>query len=249
MNTKPGTEFRDILSATEAELLQRFYRIRQDESLSKEDRLNAVARKFRLRPAQLACAVGFNPNARNLTEILPIMGFDSLEELINMRNDVFTTDIYKRLTFDNVNEIYAGIMSDPDMLHTMQYLLKSRLKNIESKIEETVNTIIIEKYKAEMRAIYFDRIATIDFVEERLNNTNSGFRALLNEVAIIIESKLIPTGNIFFRDSILPEEKRKLLNNGLIPIELVESRLEDENISEDEKRVLLEHLKLNRKQQ
>ena len=130
----------------------------------------------------------------------------------------------------------------------MQYLLKSRLKNIEGKIEATVNSIIIEKYKAEMRAIYFDRIATIEFVEERLDNKDSGFRALLNEVAIIIEAKIIPTGDIFFRDSILPEEKRKILLKGLIPIDLVESRLEDESISNDEKRVLLEHLKLNRKQ-
>ena len=176
------------------------------------------------------------------------MGFDSFDELAQHRNDVFATDIYKRLTFDNVIEIYSSIKTNTELLHIMQYLLKSRLKNIEGKIEATVNSIIIEKYKAEMRAIYFDRIATIEFVEERLDNKDSGFRALLNEVAIIIEAKIIPTGDIFFRDSILPEEKRKILLKGLIPIDLVESRLEDESISNDEKRVLLEHLKLNRKQ-
>lgn len=241
-------DFNEILSASEEELVQNFYKFRDDESLPREDKLNAVGKKFLLRGAQLVCAIGFNPNARDLTEILPIMGFDSFDELAQHRNDVFATDIYKRLTFDNVIEIYSSIKTNTELLHIMQYLLKSRLKNIEGKIEATVNSIIIEKYKAEMRAIYFDRIATIEFVEERLDNKDSGFRALLNEVAIIIEAKIIPTGDIFFRDSILPEEKRKLLIKGLIPIDLVESRLEDESISNDEKRILVEHLKLNRKQ-
>jgi len=241
-------DFNEILSASEEELVQNFYKFRDEESLPREEKLNTVGKKFLLRGAQLVCAIGFNPNARDLTEILPIMGFDSFDELAQHRNDVFATDIYKRLTFDNVIEIYSSIKTNTELLHIMQYLLKSRLKNIEGKIEATVNSIIIEKYKAEMRAIYFDRIATIEFVEERLDNKDSGFRALLNEVAIIIEAKIIPTGDIFFRDSILPEEKRKLLIKGLIPIDLVESRLEDESISNDEKRILVEHLKLNRKQ-
>lgn len=241
----PG--FNDILSASEEELVQLFYKFRDDQSLAKEEKLAAVGKKFLLRGAQLACAVGFNPNTPQLTEILPIMGFDSFDELAQQRNDVFTTDIYKQLTFDNVIEIYSSIITNSELLQIMQYLLKKRLHNIERKIEATVNSIIIEKYKAEMRAIYFDRIATIEFVEERLDNKDSGFRALLNEVAIIIESKLIPTGDIFFRDSILPEEKRKLLNKGLIPIDLVESRLQDESITNEEKRILQDHLKLNRK--
>lgn len=241
----PG--FNDILSASEEELVQLFYKFRDDQSLAKEEKLAAVGKKFLLRGAQLACAVGFNPNAPQLTEILPIMGFDSFDELAQQRNDVFTTDIYRQLTFDNVIEIYSSIITNSELLQIMQYLLKKRLHNIERKIEATVNSIIIEKYKAEMRAIYFDRIATIEFVEERLDNKDSGFRALLNEVAIIIESKLIPTGDIFFRDSILPEEKRKLLNKGLIPIDLVESRLQDESITNEEKRILQDHLKLNRK--
>ncbi len=238
--------FNALLSATEEELVQSFYKFRDDDTVNKEDKLNAVGRKFLLRGAQLVCAVGFNPNAPNLTEILPIMGFDSFDELARQRNDVFTRDIYRRLTFDNVIAIYTVVKDHSELLQVMQYLLKKRLHNVEGKIEETVNSMIIEKYKAEMRAIYFDRIVTIDFVEERLDAKDSGFRALLNEVAIIIESKLIPTGDIFFRENILPEEKRKLLNKGLIPIDLIESRLEDKTISMEEKRILLQYLKLNR---
>ncbi|MFT5132963.1 MAG: hypothetical protein ACI9SC_001432 [Gammaproteobacteria bacterium] len=239
--------FKEILSATEEELVQRFYKLRDDQTLAKEDKLNAVAKRFQLRGVQLVCAVGFNPNAPQLTEILPIMGFDSFDELARQRNDIFSSDIYKHLTFDNVIEIYSAIKTNAELLQIMQYLLRSRLKNIEGKIEATVNSMIIEKYKGEMRAIYFDRIASLDFVEQRLDDKDSGFRALLNEVAIIIESKLIPTGDIFFRDSIFPEEKRKLLIKGLIPIDLVELRLKDESISNEERKILVEHLKLHRK--
>jgi len=241
------SEFTEILHSSEEELVQKFYKFRADLSTPGIERLNAVSKVFLLRGAQLLCAIGFNPNTPNLTEILPILGFDSFEELAKQRNDVFASDIYKRLTFDDIIEIYSSIKSNPELLHIMQYLLKARLQKIEGKIEATVNSMIIEKYKAEMRAIYFDRIATIEFVEERLDNKDSGFRALLNEVTIIIESKLIPTGDIFFRDSILPEEKRKLLMKGLIPMDLVESRLEDKSISGEERKVLLEHVKLHRK--
>jgi hypothetical protein len=129
----------------------------------------------------------------------------------------------------------------------MQYLLRNRLENIESRIEATVNSLIIEKYKAEMQAVYADKIADIDFAEERLNNVESGFRALLNEVCLITGSRLIPAGDIFFRETILPEEKRKLLSKNLIPVELVESRLQDKDISQQEKKMLNDFLILNHK--
>jgi hypothetical protein len=70
---------------------------------------------------------------------------------------------------------------------------------------------------------------------------------LLNEACIITESRLIPAGDIFFRETILPEEKRKLLSKNLIPVELVESRLQDTNITQQEKQMLNDYLTLNRK--
>jgi hypothetical protein len=143
--------------------------------------------------------------------------------------------------------LYSIVRDDNEMLQVMQYLLKNRLENIESRIEATVNSLIIEKYKTEMRAVYADKIANIDFAEERLNNVESGFRALLNEACIITESRLIPAGDIFFRETILPEEKRKLLSKKLIPVELVESRLQDKDISQQERQMLKDFLTLNYK--
>ena len=237
--------FKEILHGTEEELLQRFYKVR-DTAEAGGSRLDAVAQKLGLRSEQLVCAIGFNPGARFLTELFPIMGFATFEELSQARNDIFMSDIYKRLTLDDVLAIYTAIKDEPALLDVMHYLLKERLKRIEQRIEETVNSLIIDKYKAEIRAIYNGGVVNIDFAEERLDMLDSGFRALLNEVAIIIESKLIPAGEIFFRSTILPEEKRKLLSKGLIPEDLIQQRLDDENTSAEEKKILAEYLKSNR---
>jgi len=241
-------KFEIIITAQEEELLQIFHEFRHQKA-GKDKKLEAIAKKLKLTTSQILCAVGFNPNARKTPEIYPIFGFESLEQLCLKRNDVFTNDIYKRLTLENVLCIYNTVKDDQEILEVMQYLLKKRLEKIENQIEATVNSMIIEKYKAEMRSIYNDGVAFIEFAEERLNSKDCGFRALLNEVSIIIESKLIPAGDIFFRDTILPEEKRKIISKGLMPRELIQSRLEDKATSPEEKKILYDYLKLNREQE
>jgi hypothetical protein len=237
--------FNDIISAQEEELLQQFYKFR-DNPATCSNRLHAIAKTYRLRPQQLICAIGFNPHVKFVTELFPIIGYATYNELSQERNEVFIADIYKRVSLENILKIYEIVVTDRDMLDTMQYLLKNRLDKVEQRIEETVNSLIIEKYRAEMRAIYNGGVATIDFAEERLDRQDSGFRALLNEVSIIVESRLIPAGEIFFRDSILPQEKMKLLKMGIIPKELVESRLAEATTSNEEKNVLYEYLKSQR---
>jgi hypothetical protein len=239
------SQFKIIIQAPEEELLQTFHEFRKLKS-DRADRLDEIAMALKTRKAQIICAVGFNSSATGLPEVYPILGFDSFDDLVKERNDIFTTDIYKYLTLDNILTIYDIIRDNPEILQVMQYLLKKRLEKIESRIEATVNSMIIEKYKAEMRAIYNDGIANIEFAEERLNMKDSGFRALLNEVCIIIESKIIPAGDIFFRDTILPQEKHKILSRGLMPRALIQARLEDENTSLEEKKILYDYLKQNR---
>ena len=63
---------------------------------------------------------------------------------------------------------------------------------------------------------------------------------------MIAESKLIPVGDIFYRDGILPEEKRRLVMRGLVPQNLVEDRLLDQSISPQERKVLEEQLRAMR---
>ncbi len=234
--------FNEILFENEEELLQRFYNYRSNTPTPLVD----IAASFRLRKEQLVCAYGFNPVAKYLIEVLPILGYATFNELVQERNQIFTEDIYKRLSLENVLKIYEKIKNNRATLDVMQYLLRARLEKIESEIESTVNSMIIERYKTEMRMIYTSGIANIDFTEERLERQNSGFRALLNEVTMIVESKIIPVGEIFFRDSILPQEKQKLLNKGLIPKELIQSRINDVNINANERKILNDYLRLTR---
>jgi len=240
--------FNNILTGAEEDLVKIFYNFRtKDDSEDKKDNLILAAKKFKLNPEQLVFALGFNQKTRELEEIFTSLGYMNLEELTKERNELYINDVYQKISLENILVLYSTIRNDNEMLQVMQYLLKNRLENIESRIEATVNSLIIEKYKVEMKAVYADKIADIDFADERLNNTESGFRALLNEACIITESRLIPAGDIFFRETILPEEKRKLLSKNLIPVELVESRLQDTNITQQEKQMLNDYLTLNRK--
>jgi len=242
------TTFSDILTGEEEDLVKIFYSFQAKENPDdNKNNLAAVAKKLKLRPEQLIISFGFNKNSKGLDEIYSVLGYESQEKLTNDRNELYINDVYQNISLENILTLYSTIRDDNEMLQVMQYLLKNRLENIESRIEATVNSLIIEKYKAEMKAVYADKIADIDFAEERLNNAESGFRALLNEACIITESRLIPVGDIFFRETILPEEKRKLLSKNLIPVELVESRLEEQNISQQERQMLNDFLVLNRK--
>ena len=239
--------FSDILIAPGEELIRKFY-VYQDELGPEldENRTDIIAMKLGLRRQEMILAVGFNPHINECLEILPILGFKNMDDLAHERNEIFISDIYRKITLDEVLQIYSNVKEFPKMLQVMQYLAEHRLKNIETKIEETVNSSLIEKYKVEMKTIYMDGIAGIDFAENRLGTIDSGFRALLNEVTIITESRVIPAGDIFFRDTILPEEKRKLLNRGLIPLELVQARLDDPAVSTRERKILEDYIRMNK---
>ncbi len=240
--------FNDILTGEEEDLVKIFYIFKKKDDLDDNNtNLASTAKKLKLQPEQLTVALGFNRKARGLDDIASVLGYDSFESLTKERNKIYINDIYEKISLENILMLYSIVRDDNEMLQVMQYLLKNRLENIESRIEATVNSLIIEKYKTEIRAIYADKIADIDFAEERLNNVESGFRALLNEACIITESRLIPAGDIFFRKTILPEEKRKLLSKNLIPVELVESRLQDKDISQQERQMLKDFLTLNHK--
>ena len=239
--------FEEILTARSEDLLKSLYKSasnHDDRAATGTARARQIARNLGLTFGQLVCALGFNARIQELSDILAVLGFASYEELAHERNVVFTTDIYHHLGIKDVLAIYLHAPESLPLLEVLQHLLTRRLQCIEDRIEETVNAITIERYKKEMRAIYSDGVAQIDFAEQRLNNTHSGFRALLNEVALIVESRLIPVGDIFFREAVLPEEKRRLIIRNLIPRELVVARLADDRISAQERTVLEDHLKL-----
>lgn len=234
--------FDQILNAKGEKLLQLLY-----QSQSSIGGKNLTPRHFaqhlKMTHAQFSCALGFNDEIESLPDVIAISGYHDYEKLAEIRNEYFTSDIYNRLGIKDVLAVYTHVAENLRNQQLMQYLMRRRLAHIESRIEETVNSIVIERYKKEMRAIYNDGVALIDFAEARLADTHSGFRALLNEVAMIAESRLIPVGDIFFREGVLPEEKRRLIMRGLVPRNLVEDRLLDQSISPQERKVLEEQIK------
>ncbi len=241
------SRFEEILTAHSEVLLKALYRSassHDDRAPGGTARTRQVAENLGLSYPQLVCAVGFNPHIENLSDVIAIMGFSSYDALARERNLAFVNDIYQQLSIRDILALYLHVAGSAPMLEIIQHLLQKRLEKIEERIEQTVSSLFIERYKKEMRAIYSDGVAQIDFAETRLEKTHSGFRALLNKVALIVESRLIPVGDIFFRASILPEEKRRLIIRGLIPREIVEARLADAKISEQERYVLEDQLKL-----
>jgi hypothetical protein len=235
--------FETLLTAPAEELLKALYRAASSRDQEQQGRRSRfIARTLGLTHSQLLCCVGFNPHIRELPDVTTLLGFKDYDALAKTRNEYFVNDIYDRLGIKDVLAIYLHVPRDPRHLQVMQYLIATRLQNIEERIEATVNSLVIERYKKEMRAVYSDGVAQFEFVDERLRNTHSGFRALLNEVVLIVESRLIPIGDIFFRNNILPEEKRRLIIKGFVPRHLVESRLEDPTLSTQERKVLVEQL-------
>lgn len=238
--------FEQILAAPAEELLKLVFKAAAARDREAQgSRSREVARRLGLTHAQLLCAVGFNPNIRELPDVATILGFPGYDALARARDEYFTNDVYSRLGIKDVLAIYAQVARDAQHQQVMQYLMSTRLKRIEDKIESTVDSLVIERYKKEMRGIYSDGVALPEFVEGRLADTHSGFRALLNEVLLIVEHRLVPVGDLFFRDEVLPEEKRRLIARGLVPRELIVARLEEPAISPQERRMLEEQLRLS----
>lgn len=146
--------FKKIPNSSEEKLLQLLYKFNISEE-NDEDKAEAIATQLNLREAQLVCAIGFNESVRKLSEITPILGFENYDSLVNSQNEFFTPDIYKLLTLDNILSIYSVVKNSIHNKQIMEYLLSSRLETIEKRIEETVNSLIINKYKEEMRVILF----------------------------------------------------------------------------------------------
>ena len=206
-----------------------------------------IAATFSIDPTQLICALGFNANLTQLVPIITNLGYEKFDDLVQDRNRIYVSDLYKKIPLENIFALYHQVKNEREILEIMQYLLRKRINNIEEFIDKTVNSTLITNYKKEMDAIYVDGIASLDFAEERLNSVENGFRALINEVCIIAKSHFIPIGDIFFRDTILLEERRNLLNKHLVPAKIVQERLQDKTISLDERRILSDFLALPNK--
>lgn len=115
-------EFRDILVASEEKLVALFHRVKplhHDNFIAKIDH---TAAQLGISHAQLVCALGFNGNIRDLTDILSVIGFSSYKLLSYRRNEIFSTDTYDNLDIDNILDIYTDRLEDTELLVTLREL-------------------------------------------------------------------------------------------------------------------------------
>ena len=235
--------FKELLTSPPEKVVDTFYSSGVDMATTTEEE---AATHFKLNPSQLICAIGFNKQIKGLMDIIFTLGYDSLEDFLNKRNRIFISDIYRRVTLKQVLSIYDQILNDTEQAGSfLTTLLSKRIGMLEHKIDKSVKPVLIENFRTEMKTIYKTGSVPMEFIEQRLENPDSGFRALLDEVNLIVDSRALSAMEIFIRDTILPEEKRRLITKGLIPKELIRKRLEFPNLSDAEKEMLEKYMHEN----
>lgn len=235
-------EFRDILSATQEKLIALFSCVsplNDDNFIAKIDH---AAAQLGVNHSQLVCALGFNGHMRELGEILSAVGFSSHKLLSYRRNELFSTDTYERLDIDNVLDIYATRTADAELLATLRALMPDRLSCAEQKISRSRDPSTVMSYKMEVHAVYAGGIATAEFADIRTSQGIGNFRLMTDEIQMIVQEQLIPPSNLFFLDSLLPDEKKFLIDSGGVNDLMIRNRMQNTSISEDERDMLEDYI-------
>ncbi|MGR9089701.1 MAG: hypothetical protein ACU85U_03865 [Gammaproteobacteria bacterium] len=68
------------------------------------------------------------------------------------------------------------------------------------------------------------------------------FRLLTDEIRMIVAEALIPPSNLFFLETLWPEEKRALLDSGAIAEPMIRNRIQNTEITAEERELLEEYL-------
>ena len=232
--------FTELLTASDAELVKIFYKVKSDPTVDFIKNINSVATQLELNHSQLVCAIGFNKNIRDLTDIMTVLGFKSYKVMIYRRNELFTTDTYQQLGIDNILDIYSARLEDEEILETLRDMLQPRLQHIEADIEKTDDPGTTISYRMEIHSIYQSGIADKSFAEERIQKDIGKFRHMASELSEMISADIFPPSNFFFMETISPDEKRELIQQEHVSSDMVKNRLQNAKISADEREMLEE---------
>ncbi len=232
--------FTELLTASDAELVKIFYKVKSDPTVDFIKNINSVATQLELNHSQLVCAIGFNKNIRDLTDIMTVLGFKSYKVMIYRRNELFTTDTYQQLGIDNILDIYSARLEDEEILETLREMLQPRLQHIEADIEKTDDPGTTISYRMEIHSIYQSGIADKSFAEERIQKDIGKFRHMASELSEMISADIFPPSNFFFMETISPDEKRELIQQEHVSSDMVKNRLQNSKISADEREMLEE---------
>lgn len=233
-----GLTFTSLLTASDPDLVRIFYRVKPDSGDDFILRINKIAAQLGLNHSQLVCALGFNRHIRGLTEIQSILGFSSYHSLMYRTHELFTTDAYKQLPIDNILDIYSEHLQDREILTALQQLLQPRLEYIQAAIAATEEPALTIAYRMEIYTIYTSGLADASFAESRLLQSIGHYRVLANEVGVVAQIGLLPPSNMFFMDTLVPEEKQHLIEHQSIKQAMIENRLKNPKISAAERDLL-----------
>ncbi|MEX2525691.1 MAG: hypothetical protein WD750_12095 [Gammaproteobacteria bacterium] len=233
--------FTELLTASDADLVKIFYKIKTDP---KEDfivRINKAAKQLGLNHTQLVCALGFNKHIRDLSDIYSTLGFRSYKLLAYRCHELFRTDTYNQLAIDNILDIYSERLEDQQILDTLREMLDPRLEHIEQDIDKHEDPSHVISYRMEIHTIYSAGIADKAFAEMRLNKDIGRFRIMSDEANAVVEAGLLPPSNLFYLDSLTPEEKKVLIEKKYIDSNMIKNRLQNKGISQEERDLLEEY--------
>ncbi|MFB3100646.1 MAG: hypothetical protein ACE1ZM_04300 [Gammaproteobacteria bacterium] len=234
--------FTELLTASDAELVKTFYKVKSDPSIDFIQNINSIATQLELNHSQLVCAIGFNKNIRDLTDIITVLGFKSYKVMIYRRNELFTTDTYQQLGIDNILDIYSARLEDEEILETLRELLQPRLQHIETDIGKTGDPGSTISYRMEIHSIYQSGIADKPFAEKRIQKDIGKYRHIASELSEMINADIFPPSNFFFMANISPDEKKELIQQKHISSDMVKNRLQNAKISADEREMLEEFI-------
>lgn len=209
--------FETLLHASGDELLAIFAATRVGPLDDTDVRREQIAQQFGMRVPQLLCAIGFNAAAPAHEGICRALGFAGFDALIAARNYAFIHDVYRALSINNILEIYGVLNRLAEPGSNWSDLVLTRMGNLESQLEETINPILIGGYKLEIRAIYDNRLASQEFVRGRLTPHHAVLRDIANENALMLERGAIEPLAFLQCAGLSNDEKRRAVFLGLIP--------------------------------
>ena len=234
--------FTELLTAADEDLVKIFYKVKSPPSEDFIIRINKVAAQLGLNHSQLVCALGFNKYIRDLSDIYSLLGFRSYKILSYRCNELFSTDTYNQLPIDNILDIYSERIEDETILASLKEMLRPRLEHIETDIDKNEDPSHVISYRMEIHSIYTAGIVDKSFAEYRINKDIGRFRILANEVNTIIEAGYFPPSNLFFMDTISPEEKKDLITHNHVNQDMIKNRLQNTGISQEEREMLEEFI-------
>ncbi|MEM7467967.1 MAG: hypothetical protein AAF387_13920 [Pseudomonadota bacterium] len=240
-------KFKQLLLADPEDLVRAFYKLRTSRNTGFIARLDEVASALGVTHSQLVCGLGFRNEIERLPDVLSVLGFETTRPLILRRDELFKTDIYNELSVDDVIDVYTKSTESDDELENLQDLVTARLNNVESSIADHADPNTIICYKMELHAIYNSEIADEAFAEKRLASKNHALadttKIQQDELRLIVDNKIIPASNLFFSDTLSPEEKLLLIESGEINVSMIKNRMQNTEISPEERDMLEDNLR------